>query len=78
MMHVKQITEIIDAGGTAEAHLALDQLLALGPKNTAALKLRARLLEMDGRFSEEAQVWDRIGTIDREDEVAVAYLFRRH
>jgi len=78
MMHVKQITEIIDAGGTAEAHLALDQLLALGPKNTAALKLRARLLEMDGRFSEEAQVWDRIGTIDREDEDAVAYLFRRH
>ncbi|MCX6110143.1 MAG: hypothetical protein NTZ90_11150 [Proteobacteria bacterium] len=77
MKHVKQIAEIIDAGATTEAHLALDQLLALGPQNTAALKLRARLLEMEGRFSDEALIWDRIATIDREDEDAVAYLFRR-
>ena len=43
MMHVKQITEIIDAGATEEAQEALEQLLSLGPNNTAALKLKARL-----------------------------------
>ena len=77
MMHVKQITEIIDAGATDEAHEALDQLLALGPNNTAALKLQARLYEYAGRFREESRVWDRIATIDREDQDAVAYLLRR-
>jgi len=76
-MHVKQITEIIDAGATEEAQEALEQLLSLGPNNTAALKLKARLYEHAGRFQEESKVWDRIATIDREDPDAVAYLLRR-
>jgi len=76
-MHVKQITEIIDAGATDEAHEALEQLLSLGPNNTAALKLQARLYEYAGRFREESRVWDRIASIDREDADAVAYLLRR-
>jgi hypothetical protein len=77
MMHVKQITEIIDAGATDQAHVALEQLLALGPNNTAALKLQARLFEYEGRFVDESRVWDRIATIDREDPDAIAYLLRR-
>ena len=77
MLHVKEITKIIDDGGTDEAHDALEQLLALGPNNTSALKLKARLFENSGRFREEGKVWDRIAAIDREDPDAVAYLLRR-
>ncbi len=77
MLHVKQIREIVDQGQSDEAHAALDQLLALGPNNTEALKLRARLLEAEGRFHEEARIWDRIAQVDREDPDAVAFLMRR-
>jgi hypothetical protein len=77
MLHVKQIREIVDAGQADEAHQALDQLLALGPNNTEALKLRARLLESEGRFADEAKIWDKIAQVDREDPDAVAFLMRR-
>lgn len=77
MMHVKQIKTIVDTGKNDEAHAALDQLLALGPSNTEALKLRARLYEYEGRFSDEARTWDRIATIDREDQDAVNFLMRK-
>lgn len=77
MLHVKQIREIVDAGKNPEAHDALDQLLALGPNNTDALKLRARLFEIEGRFSDEGRIWDRVAVIDREDPDAVTYILRR-
>lgn len=77
MLHVKQIREFVDAGEPDAAHEALDQLLVLGPNNTEALKLRARLFEIEGRFVEESKVWDRIAHVDREDEDAVAYILRR-
>ncbi len=76
-MHVKQIREIVSEGKTKEAHAALDQLLELGPQNTEALKLRAKLHEFEGRFGEEARVWDRIATIDREDPDAITFLLKR-
>ncbi len=77
MMHVKQIRTIVDSGKNDEAHEALDQLLALGPSNTEALKLRARLFEYEGRFTEESKVWERVATIDREDDDASGYLIRK-
>ncbi len=77
MQHVKQIQTIVDAGDHDKAHDALDQLLSLGPKNTQALKLRAALFEAEGRFNDEAKVWHRIATIDREDPDAVDYFLRR-
>ena len=77
MLHVKQIREIVDQGQSDEAHQALDQLLALGPNNTEALKLRARLLESEGRFGDEARIWDRVAQVDREDPDAVTFLLRR-
>lgn len=77
MLHVKQIREIVDQGQSDEAHEALDQLLSLGPNNTEALKLRARLLESEGRFGDEARIWDRVAQVDREDPDAIAFLMRR-
>lgn len=77
MLHVKDIRTIVEAGKSDEAHGALDQLLALGPNNTEALKLRARLYEYEGRFGEESKVWDKIATVDREDTDAATYLMRK-
>lgn len=77
MLHVKQIKDIVDAGQTDEAHEALDQLLALGPSNTEALKLKARLFGYEGRFLLEHRTWDKIASIDPEDEDAVAHMWGR-
>lgn len=77
MMHVKQIKEIIDEGRTDEAHSALEQLLVLGPKNTEAMKLRAALYAMEGRFTDEGRIWQKIAEVDNEDADAVVYYTRR-
>ena len=73
MMHVKQIKEIIDEGRTDEAHSALEDLLALGPKNTEAMKLRAALYAMEGRFTDEGRIWQKIAEVDNEDADAIVY-----
>lgn len=78
MMHVKQIRNIIEEGRSEEAHEAIDQLLALGPHNTEALKLRAMLYGRKGRFAEEARTWERIIGIDNEDPDAISYFQMRH
>ena len=75
--HVKDIEKMVDGGQFAAAHEALDQLLMLGPKNTGALKLRALLLVQEGRFADEAAVWERILRIDSEDTDAVAFAGQR-
>jgi len=77
MLHVKEIREIIESGQGDEAHAALDQLLAIGPNNIEALKLRALLHEQEGRFAEEAKIWDKIAVVDHEDPDAVAYLLHK-
>lgn len=77
MLHVKQITEIVNAGQMDEAHEALDQLLAFGPNNTEALKLKARLFSYEGRLAHEQRLWDKIALIDPEDEDAVSHLWNR-
>ncbi len=78
MQHVKQIRELIAQGEVPKAHSALENLLALGPKNIEALKLRAQLLNMEGRFSEEAKVWDLVHNLDPEDPDGVAFVLRCH
>lgn len=77
MMHVKKIREIIAEGKNDEAHSALEELLVLGPSNTEALKLRAALYAMEGRFLQEGRIWQRIAEIDNEDPEAIAYYTQR-
>lgn len=77
MLHVKQIQSLADKGEADQAYEALDQLLALGPKNTEALKIKARLLAHEGRFYDEGKVWEKIALIDHEDEDAIHYLLQR-
>lgn len=77
MLHVKQIQSLADNGHAEQAYEALDQLLALGPKNIEALKIKANLLAFEGRFLEEGRVWEKIAQIDQEDEDAIQYFLHR-
>lgn len=76
MLHVKQIKSLADKGESVQAHEALEQLLALGPKNTHALKIKAQLLGHEGHFAEESMVWEKIAQIDHEDEEAIQHLIQ--
>lgn len=71
MMHVKQIVELIEDGKSQEAEDAIEQLLALGPSNIEAMKLRAAICSRQGRFSEELEVWTKVLKIDSEDPDAL-------
>lgn len=77
MLHVKQITDIMQDGRLDEATDAIDSLLAIGPNNIAALKMQALLFESEGNFSQEARIWERIIKLDPSDLDAVYYLQRR-
>jgi tetratricopeptide (TPR) repeat protein len=77
MKHTAQILELVESGQTDAAHLALDNLLSMGPSNLEALKLRARLYEVTGKFHEEAKTWEQVGQIDRTDTDLYDYLLKR-
>jgi hypothetical protein len=77
MKNVAEIIDIAEAGDLTGAHQALDGLLAMGPNNIEALKLRARLFEVAGRFQQEAKIWEQVARIDREDADLGDYITRR-
>jgi tetratricopeptide (TPR) repeat protein len=77
MMHVKQIKQLIEEGQNHNAQSHIEDLLALGPQNVEALKLKAYLIEGEGHFQEAARVWLKILEIDNEDEDALDYLQTR-
>src|SRR5947208_1480115 len=76
-MNVARIQQLAESGDIEGAHSALDSLLAMGPQNLEALKLRARLHEVAGRFNEEAKMWEKVAQIARDDDDLLDYLLRR-
>lgn len=76
-MNVARIQQIAETGDLQGAHDALDSLLSMGPHNLEALKLRARLHEVAGRFHQEALLWEKVAQIARDDEDLLDYLVRR-
>jgi hypothetical protein len=76
-MNVAKIQTLAESGDLQGAHQALDNLLDIGPNNLAALKLRAQLLGITGRFFEESAVWEKISLIARDDDDLMDYLVRR-
>ena len=76
MKHVTAIETLIDDGEFSEAEQALDNLLALGPNNVEALKLLASLQAHKGKFADEEKTWQRLWSIDREDEDVVEYFYQ--
>ncbi len=77
MLPVEKISALADENLNSEAHAALDEILALGPNNFAALKLRARLFRDSGRFLEESKIWQKIAVIDTSDEDYERFLTSR-
>jgi tetratricopeptide (TPR) repeat protein len=77
MKHVAAIRQQIESGQTDDALSALDNLLALGPSNTSALKLQASIFHSQGRFVDEHKIWQRVLQIDRQDEDAISYFLRQ-
>src|SRR4051812_36573688 len=73
VMKLENIEEKIESGNFPEAYIELEEILSLGPKNTKALRLKALLLSYEGKFSDEARVWQKILNIDSEDSDAVSY-----
>jgi len=77
MRHIKQIESLLDQDKTQEAEDALELLLSLGPSNTAALKLQAKLCEYKGKFQQELSLWKKIYSIDPNDPEAFTYFQMR-
>ena len=73
MMNLKTIEQKLDEGSLEDAENAIEDLLALGPNNIAALKLKAQIFEHQGLFRKADQVWQTVGSIDSEDEEAFDY-----
>lgn len=77
MKHVNAIRQLLEEGQRAEAKGAIDDLLAIGPSNLEALKLKALLFSSEGRFEEEEKAWLRILEIDREDPDAIQFIIKK-
>ena len=74
MMNLQYIEKKLDEGAFEDAEQGIEDLLVLGPKNIAALKLKAQIFEHMGFFRKADQVWQQIGIIDSEDEEAYDYI----
>lgn len=77
MVHVKQIKDQLARGEEAQAEVAIERLLGLGPKNIEALKLKAQLLKNAGKYDDEFGVWEKVIQIDNEDPEALVFFQRR-
>ena len=77
MKHVEAIKNLLEEGDTTEAQSALENLLALGPNNVEALKIKATIYASEGRFEEEEKTWYQILEINNEDEDAIEYIQQR-
>jgi tetratricopeptide (TPR) repeat protein len=70
---VKGVKALINRGRFRQAHVAVDRLLVMGPNNISMLKLKGMLLAREGRFEEEARIWQRIFELYHDDEDAFNY-----
>lgn len=77
MKHVTKIKEMFQAGQVAEANVALENLLELGPHNIEALKLKAFVLASEGRFQEEDAIWQTILKAYPDDEDLLNHLHKK-
>lgn len=76
VMKIENIEKDVEKGRFEEAYAGLEEILSIGPKNTKALKMKALLLALEGKFSEEAQIWRKVISVDAEDEDALEYFQR--
>jgi tetratricopeptide (TPR) repeat protein len=56
MKHVKEASQLIEQGDAPTALGILDDILSLAPRNSEALRLKARILDAWGRFEESLEI----------------------
>lgn len=78
MRHVTRIQQLINNGEIGEAEEALENLLALGPKNLEALKIKARILEARGFFKDATREWEKVASLANSDLDAIDYFRRKY
>ena len=76
-MRVEKIKKIIDDGDLERATTELDSLLAIGPSNIEALKLKASLSAVQGHFAAERETWVKINQLDEHDLDSLRFLQRQ-
>lgn len=76
-MRVEKIKKIIDDGDLERATDELDSLLAIGPSNIEALKLKAGLSAVQGHFASERETWLKINQLDEHDLDSIRFLQRQ-
>ncbi len=76
-MRVENVKKIVAKGDLQQAQELLDTLLELGPGNVEALKLKAALLRIQGKFDAERQIWLRIHELDAEDLDTLRFLQKK-
>ena len=76
-MKVERAREAIDKGDISDAHEHLDLLLSIAPNNIEALKLKALLLNSEGKFSAEKDIWQKVHEVDNEDPDGISFLHRQ-
>ena len=76
-MRVEKIKKIIDDGDLERATAELDSLLAIGPSNIEALKLKAGLSAVQGHFVAERETWLKINQLDEHDLDSIRFLQRQ-
>lgn len=74
MRHVKAIKEeLLSQSKYEEALGAIDELLEFAPYNLEALKLKAQLLEAQGKYAEATRCWVKVLEIEPEDPQALDF-----
>jgi hypothetical protein len=77
MKHVKEANQLLDHGDAPGALGILEDILSLAPRNSEALRLKARILDAWGRFDESLQVLHALSQTASLTEVEVGDLEAR-
>jgi hypothetical protein len=77
MKHVADAKKFIDSGMSAQALEVLENLLDLAPKNHEALRLKAMILDAQGRFNESLLILRDLARFDGISDQTVRDLERR-
>jgi hypothetical protein len=77
MKHVKDAQKLLDEGNTPAALAVLESVLSLAPRNTEALRLKARILDGWGRFEESLLTLHALSQAGKLTEVEISDLENR-
>lgn len=72
MKHVKEANALLESGDAPAALVILEDILSLAPRNSEALRLKARILDGWGRFDESLHVLHALSQVPSLNEAELA------